>query len=206
MDNLIDWADRTYEKRTSSGREQIPPKKAPFYSISELHMIPPIDDQLYELFAPNLTVSMTPGLNINTMREPLLRALVQDMTEEEVKEFFEFRDADNADNQFKGEEDFFNYLKNKVASFKDNQGAIDKLKEKIRQNNIRLVTDESVFKITVQAQVNQATKLLQAWVQLSSPNKTGVKQPDHGQTATPAAMPSPTPPDAGLKVTFMRIL
>ena len=33
------------------------PKGAPFYDISELHMIPTMDDDLYDLFSPNSTAS-----------------------------------------------------------------------------------------------------------------------------------------------------
>jgi general secretion pathway protein K len=74
VDNIAGWADFSYERKSQTG--DIPMKRAPFYSLTELHMIPGMDDQLYELFAPNLTVSRTPGINVNTMTEATLRALL----------------------------------------------------------------------------------------------------------------------------------
>jgi hypothetical protein len=211
MDNLLAWADRTYEKKGSSGREDIKPKRAPFYSLSELHMIPPMDDQLYELFAPNLTVSTTPGINVNSMKRPTLRALIPQMTDEELDDFFKFRDSETEDNYFKSEDDFFKYVQDKVAAFRQDPEEIRRLREALAKRGIRLVTDETTFKITVRAEVNQAARLLEAWVTLLSQKDQGQPKdaPPPAGSPPPLSGPGPRtdePPKSGLKVTFMRII
>ena len=214
MDAVFSWADNTYEKRNSSGKEQIKMKKAPFYSVSELHMLPLIDDQLYELFTPGLTAATTPGINVNTITEATLRAIVPQMTVEETKKFFTDRDNEEEDNSFKDAEGFYKYLLTNVGSFRGSQVAIDQLKKSLAERHIQIVTEETQFKVTVQAVVNQSTCLTEAWVTLGATNQTGTPNPSSSAKAqAPGAPPAPSVPggansvaDPGLKITFMRIL
>jgi type II secretory pathway component PulK len=214
MDNLVAWADPSYERKQSMNDNNMAYKRGPFYSVTELHMLPGMDDQLYDLFAPTLTVSRTPGININTIPSNppvMLRAMVPQMTDDEVTEFFKFRDDPEQDNHFKDSDAFFTYLKNSVAAFKSDD-ALNKLKEDFKKRNIRIVTNETEFKITVKATVNQSTRLLEAWVTLTDEQGSKSTSNNKNQTNTPASSPSPTPnatpqtPDTGLKVNFMRIL
>jgi hypothetical protein len=194
--------------------DQVPLKRAPFYSLTELHMLPGMDDQLYNLFTPTLTVSRTPGININSMQEPVLRALFPQLTDQEVKDFFTFRDSQDEDNTFKDSDALFKYLSENVAAFKGNEDAINKIKQDFQKRNIRLVTEETEFKITVVATVNQSVRKLEAWVTLTdSQGKSTSSNKPQGSTPspTPSASPNPQssgnpPPDAGLKINFMRIL
>lgn len=216
MDHLVGWADPSYQKRTPArGKDEIPPKKGPFYSLSELRMLPGMDDRLYELFEPALTVSTTPGINVNTMGEATLRALVPQMSEEESKEFFKFRDSEEEDNLFKEPDDFFKYLQKGVAAFQGNEELINQLKQNLQKRNIRVVVDETEFKISVTAEVNQTMKRLEARVTLTG-KKTTTNNKTPGGAPSPTPTPSPTGAttqntgtpmaDPGLRVTFMRIL
>ncbi len=206
VDTIVAWADRTYERKGSDSADVVPMKRAPFTSVSELHMLPGMDDDLYSLLAPALTASTTPGINVNTMKENTLRALFPKITDEEVKDFFKYRDADDQDNSFKDEEDFFKYILKAITIFKGDQGEIDRFRQDLTRRNVRIVTDESEFKITVQAQVNQSVRTLEAWVTLSTP-ETPPKTPappanptnNDGKSANPTL-------DTGLKITFMRFI
>ncbi len=223
IDDLVDgiaaWADRTYEQKTPTGRESVPPKKAPFYSLNELHMVQGMDDPLFDLFSPNMTVATTPGINVNTIQEAAFRALVPRVTDDEVKEFFKFRDSQTQDNLFKKPEDFFKYLQANIAGFRNDAAEITRFETDLKARNIQIVTDETNFKITVTAKVGQATRVIEAWVTLSSPKTTGTNpaQPNQpGGPTTPVAPPAgavTTNQNAplidtrtGLRVTFMRIL
>lgn len=213
MDGLFAWADRTYQRTGNDSHDAIKAKKAPFYTLSELHMIPLMDDQLFNLFSPGLTVSLTNGININTMQETTLRALVPGMTDLEVKEFFNHRDATDADNTFNTPDDFYTYIQNSVAVFKQ-KSRIDELKKDLAAKKIQLIIEETQFKITVQAQMNQAVRTIEAWVTLNpapaSP-PTSNKPTNGGPPLPPPPPPQNSaaanpPPDSGLKITFMRIL
>jgi type II secretory pathway component PulK len=203
VDNLISWADATHE-RQSAPNSSFQPKGGPFYSLSELRMIEPMDDGLYEVLAPHFTVSAVPGLNVNTVKDTTLRAYFPQMTDEEVKEFFKFRDSTEQDNSFKNEEGFYTYIKSNVAAFRGSDREIETLKEEFKRRNIRIVTDETHFRVTVQATVNQATRLLQADVMVVPPQGPASQPPSSGGPPTDQVAAPPT--DSGLRITSMRIL
>lgn len=218
MYNIYAWADRTYQRPTSGNTDYVPLKQAPFYSVTELHMISPITDELYNLFTPTLTVQPTPGINVNTMTEFTLRALIPGLTQIEVDEFFKYRDSQDEDNNFTNQDDFFKYLTKNTQAYNTSQ-ATDGLKSNLTKRNIRLVTDETQFKITVRANQNQATRVIEAWVTL------GPAPPNQGSTQSGMVLPTPkpnpvagqggadttgggnaNPDDPGLKITYMRII
>lgn len=219
VDYLYAWVDRKYEGRFG-GRETIPPKQAPMFSLSELHMVYGVDDKIYDLFAPVLTTSLGQGININTMDAVVLQALIPVINEEEIKDFFEFRDSMEMDNLFKTPEDFFKYLLQNVSIFRGDAQEIERFKKQLAERRIELITDETQFKITVQAQVNQATQVLEAEVSLVPPRNTGTggpggTVPGNPNPTPPGQTPGDTPPggnpltpqsSSGLKVTSMRFL
>ncbi|MFL5812364.1 MAG: general secretion pathway protein GspK [Bdellovibrionia bacterium] len=213
MDTLVAWVDPTYERKQSGMGDHTYFKRGPFYSVTELHMLPGMDDQLFDLFSPNLTVSRTPGVNVNTIQEPVLRAMLPQLTDQEVTDFFKFRDDPEQDNHFKDSDSFFKYLSNSVAALKGDD-AMNKLKEEFKKRNIQIVTEESEFKITIKATVNQSVRTLEAWVSLMDDSKSSANaNKTQGNTPNPTPNASPSPnntqsqaPDTGLRLNFMRIL
>jgi len=212
VDNIIQWVEPTYQRR-SAAPQNFKPKGGPFFSLSELRMIQPMDDELYEVFAPHLTVSSTPGINVNTIKDLTLKAILPFMTDEEVKEFFKFRDAVEADNTFKTPEDFFKFIQGNVAALRNSEAELQKFKGTLKERNIRIVTDESTFKVTVRAKVNQATRQIEAWVRLKQAKPSTApgapeganNQANQNHQATPQDS-EPTQPDSGLSITSMRFL
>ncbi len=224
MDNIFGWIDPSFQPRNGSGRQVIPYKRAPFYSVSELRMIHPIDDGLYQLLAPLFTTNPTTGINVNTLEAPLLRALFPGVTDEEVEEFFKFRDSEEADNRFKDAQAFWTYIAKAFGSVGRSE---TELKQKFSSQGIYFIVDEETFKITVSAEVNKAMRVIEAWVSLvkpdsnsgrrqgntTNPNGAGGNgadgsgaQPQNpgGQDPAAANPNSTTTPNIGLKITFMR--
>jgi hypothetical protein len=204
MESLFAFADPAYESKVQPPSDAMTAKRAPFYSLSELRMIPGMEDSIYDLFAPALTASMTPGINVNTLKEPTLRALIPTITAEEIEEFFKHRDSEEQDNTFKAADDFFKYVGGAVQTFVKDPGELNRFKTGLQKRNIRIIVDESEFKITVTARVNQSTRVIEAWVTLNEPK--GRTPGTNANNPSAAAVPAPTQPDAGLRVTFMRIL
>jgi type II secretory pathway component PulK len=200
IDNLIQWVDPTYQ-RHSAASSTYKPKGGPFYSLTELRMVELLDDELFDVLAPNFTVSSTPGINVNTIKDLTLKALVPGMTKEEVDEFFKFRDSTEADNSFKSADEFFKYIQGNVAAFRNSESEIQKYKDSLAARSIRIITDESHFKVTVKATVNQASRLIEAWVTLKAP-----KTSTPAASGTPQTDGEPEAPDAGLRITSMRFL
>ncbi len=195
VDQIAAWTDRRYDRQSSPSRDLIPMKRAPFYSVSELHNLSTLDEDLYQVFAPHFTSSLTSAININMMREGVLRTLAPKITAQEVDAFFKFRDSDSADNYFKTGDDFYGYLLKSVSAYREKPKLVDELKDALKKRQVQLITDERLFKITVQATVNSATRTLQAWVTLAEP-----QAPAPPVNGVPAA-----PPDSGITITSMKI-
>jgi type II secretory pathway component PulK len=213
FDNLLAWVDFSHTPKNSSGRQTVPFKRAPFFSLSELRLIHPIDDALYDLLAPNFTTFSTPGINVNLIQEPMLRALLPGITDEEAKKFFEDRDSTEVDGKFKSGDDFFKWIEANVGAYKSST-TLDEFKTRLAKQGVQILTDETIFKITVVAEVNKATRILEAWVMLDAPpdakKKAGAQTgatpaPDTG--AVPGSTPGATTPPAnaaGLRLLHMR--
>jgi hypothetical protein len=151
------------------------------------------------------------------MTAATLHALVPQMTPEEVTEFIQYRDSEEQDNQFKSTDDFYKQLQTSVAAFKNNNNALEALKKNLSAFN--LLTDETQFKITIEAHVNNATRRIEAWVTLGDTTGGGTSQnnvnpPSTGASPKPQtavvdpnnpATNSVPPADSGLKITFMRM-
>lgn len=200
-DNILGWVDFNHQPKNGSGK-QLYYKKAPFYSMSELRMLHPIDDGLYDLLAPNFTTFSTPGVNVNKIAEAMLRAILTGITDEEVITFFKDRDSTEVDGTFNTADDFYKYVEKNVGAYKSST-ALDELKTKLAKQGIQILTDEEIFKITVTAEVNKATRTLEAWVLLvSDTDESGTqkKQAPSEDEGTPVAQPNA----AGLRLLYMR--
>jgi type II secretory pathway component PulK len=184
--------------------------------VSELRFLLEMDDTLYDLFAPALTVSLTPGINVNQMKEPTLRALLPGATAEEITKFFEFRDSELQDNSFRSADDFFKYLQQGFAFFRNDESEVRRYRENLDRRGVRIVTDETNFRITIRAEVGKATRVLEADVTLQdrrsatqNPNTPGLPAPPAPPPGTPGVPPisgpGPNQNPSGFKVTFMRI-
>lgn len=209
VENMVAWADKSYEGQNVSPDPVIPYKRAPYYSVSELHMVERMDDKLFDLLAPSFTASTTPGINVNTIEEPMLRALLPGITDEEVKEFFEYRDSSEQDNSFKDSKEFFQYLQTNIGVFRGDANEIKKFQELLTKRNIRIVVDETDFKIIVEAQVRTAKRTIEAYVTLegdgqgSSKSSTGKTGP---RVVGPGGAEQNQDKETGLRLTFMRVL
>jgi len=184
--------------------------------VSELHNLSLMDDDIYDLFAPNLTALPTQGVNINTMNESTLRALIPLMNKDELRDFFKYRDSPTEGSLFNKVDDFYKYLTTNVAAYKSNSQGLQKLQQDFSTRGIQLLTDESLFKITVQAKVNSSTRTIEAWVSVKPVSAAQqVPQPPagvnpttpqpSGATTTGQTQQQAAPPDSGLKITYMRI-
>ncbi|MBC7397617.1 MAG: general secretion pathway protein GspK [Bdellovibrionales bacterium] len=206
VEEILGWADLSYE----SPREQVsklPFKKAPFYNISELHYLQSMDDEVYELLSDQFAAGVASFINVNKIREPVLKGLVPQITDAEAKKFFEFRDSSgqaaadagapvkNAssgeDNSFKSADEFYKYLKDKVEYFKGSDTRITDLKNGLTQRGIQLTTDESNFLVHIEATVQQTKRILEAMVSIVE-NATPPTVP-----GAPGVIAAPTPLQGG---------
>ncbi|MBI2606260.1 MAG: general secretion pathway protein GspK [Deltaproteobacteria bacterium] len=160
------------------------PKEAPLYSMSELHLINGLDDNLYDVIEPLFTVYSTPGINVNSAGKTMFKALFPDASDEDIDGILRKRDDPDVGKPWESEEEFWKSVSD-VAAGKN----IEQLKERLKKANVKIVTDELSFKVSVVATHGLSTKRLEAYVILDAPEKkkpgtagTGATQGSGGQT------------------------
>ncbi len=207
-EDILAWNDLTYDSMRAQS-STLPYKRGPFYDVSELHFLPTVDDQIYNLLAPTYTAGVDSSINVNKIQQPALTALVPSMTTEEKKKFFEFRDktGDTQANEekteekkdeggpFKTDEEFFTYLSKNVASF-NSPTKVQEFKDSLLKRGLTIVVDESQFLVHIEASVNQTKRTLEAIVTVLKPRKPSITPGDS----------EPSKKRSSLKVVQMRFL
>lgn len=213
---ILAWADYKYDYRPGVYENEIRPKRIPFYSLSELHMIPLVDDRLFSVLEPAFTSNITGGINVNKIDADMLRTLVPNITPEESKQFFEFRDSKEADNSFKTPDDFYKFMISHVATLGSAFSSGDNMKKDFEGRGIMIVVDETEFKITIAAEVNRSVRTIEAWVSMVDkpkapttpvqPGNSAEKPPtDPNQTDTPLFGAGPVAKDPGLRIVLLKV-
>ncbi|MGE4233798.1 MAG: general secretion pathway protein GspK [Bacteriovoracia bacterium] len=156
------------------------PKNAPLYSLSELHLIPGMTDDIYDTIEPSLTVSATSGVNVNKIKAQTLHALMPELTDEELAQVMAKRDDPDAGQLWNSVEDFWSAISSTSAA-----RYVDQIKSRFDTAGIKLVTSEENFRIEIQATVGLSIKRLEAYVVLESKTNKNQKanQNQPGQIA-----------------------
>lgn len=141
---------------------QSKPKLAPFSSWSEVYSLPKWDDDLVELVKNEFTVHGAIMIDLNKMTAKLLRLILPNITDEEVKEFFEYRDDPEAPKFFNTLDDFKNYVVNigNIMSSDEFDERINKFKEK----GLKFGPSPSLFKVISSGTKGRATYTIEAYV------------------------------------------
>lgn len=114
-----DKRSRFSELNQLSGTDYYPPNRA-FRSIAELHMVPGMNDDFYDLLAPRVTIYGMKGINPNLASKEVLKSLDAGLTDEIVAEIVKRRDSENEGGPFKcdqngGSSDFWNFVQTRGA-------------------------------------------------------------------------------------------
>jgi len=119
VSHITDWidADRTallggdessyYRDLPSS--LYIPPNQ-PFKTMEELHMVKGMEDEIYDVLAPAITLYGGKGINVNYADKDLLMAIDAQITEEVAAEILKRREDVALGGPFKDEKDFFGFI------------------------------------------------------------------------------------------------
>lgn len=203
VDQLAAWSIPGYPGgKISQGEKKTTLKQAPFYHVSELFMVPGLEEELATSLQTLLSASPQCTLNINTASLEALWALFSELppssiTEEDVKQLIKYRDQ--MSQKFKDANAFFDWTQKNFSFFLQNQETWKEWKEQLSQKGIQIVTEETRFKISVEAKVGKSTKTIEMWVDLES-----ISQKD-GETLAKQRGLSLKYPYSGLRISFLRI-
>lgn len=169
------------------------PKKAPMTTFSEIYTIPRWDDDLVELIRNEFTVHGSLMVDLNTLTNKLLRILIPGISEDEEREFFEYRDDPDDPKYFNTINDFKSYIVN-IANIMS-QSEFDERFTKFEQQGLRFGPSPTLFQVQSVGEVGRATYNLTAYVIIPAvPDKIQV-QSDNNPNDPNAPFDPLTPDD-----------
>lgn len=121
VNNMIDWVDEDSESLNGGDEKRfypddrtgfIPPN-APFKTIEEVHMVAGMEDDIFKVLEPRITVYGSKGININYSPAEVLKALDPRIKDDVVKAIITRRSSLEEGGPFKSEDDFYGFLAQK---------------------------------------------------------------------------------------------
>lgn len=175
QDPLAQEAERNFQ--------EIPlaPKYGPLGSSSELYTIPGWNDELIELIKNEFSVYPSMQIDFNKLTANMLQILIPNITEEGIKEFFQWRDDPDKPQFINTKEDFKRYFTtqgNGVITETD----LDNRLKLFEKKGITFGSNPNLFKVVSEGSYNRSNYTLVAYVVL--PKSDPTKCPA-GQTGTP---------------------
>jgi type II secretory pathway component PulK len=174
--NLLAWMDPATEvdgenrdKKDYYARHEPEPygiKEQPLFHESELHMVKGFDDEIARIFGENFTTQFTSGINVNTATALLLRAIIPELTEADADSVLKRRADQSQGGNFKNEQEFWTYL----ATL----GEFSAAKARIEQQKLKLLGEETSYRVSVTGTSGQASS---TWTALVGPLPPQVAAP-----------------------------
>lgn len=196
QDPLADVAERNFQ--------QIPmtPKFGPLGSSSELYSIPGWNDELIELIQNEFSVYPNTQIDFNKLTANMLKILIPQMTEDEISDFFTWRDDPEQPQVINNLSDFKRYIVEQARKMDSDD--FDNRMKLFEQKGISFGANPNLFKIVSEGSYNRSNYTLVAYVVLPKSSTDQPKCPE-GQVGTPpnckpkdpdADAPPPPPPVA----------
>ncbi len=143
---------------------KITAKHGPMSTFSEIYLIPGWDDTLVELIRGEFDVFPTVMIDLNKLTENMLRLLLPTINDDEVKEFFQYRDNPEDPHFFNKLEDFKNYIVT-VANI-INENTFDEQFDKLKAQGIQFGAAPTLFRILSEGTMNRSVTTLVATVSM----------------------------------------
>lgn len=157
--------------------KRVTPKYAPLTSLSELYQLAGWDDAIVDLIKDKLSVHEVSVIPLNKLTDSQLKILFPDITKEQSKEFFKYRDGvqekkggseeedeDAKPHPFKSEKDFMDLIVNKLNIVEEKE-----YKEKVQEfekAGLRLDVAGKLYKVEVIGESGRSTYSLTAFIDL----------------------------------------
>ncbi len=188
------------EAESNFQRIPLTPKFGPLGSGSELFAIPGWNDELIELIQNEFSVYPNTQIDFNKLTANMLKILIPTMTEDDVREFFIWRDDPEQPKFINSKADFKRYIveQERLLSETDFDSRLKLFEDK----GISFGSNPNLFKIISEGSYNRANYTLVAFVVLPK-NETNAQAPcPQGQVGAPpncrplnpGEVPPPQPP------------
>ncbi len=169
QDPLAGEAEATFQ------RVPLAPKFGPLSSSSELFSIPGWNDELIELIQNEFSVYPSTQIDFNKITSNMLKILIPTLTEEDIKEFFIWRDDPEQPRYINSKADFKKYIVDQERLMNDND--FEERMKQFEQKGFTFGSNPNLFKIVSEGTFNRANFTLVAYVALPKNAPTVVKNP-----------------------------
>jgi type II secretory pathway component PulK len=180
QDPLAGESEATYQ------RVPLAPKFGPLSSSSELFSIPGWNDELIELIQNEFSVYPSTQIDFNKITSNMLKILIPTLTEEDIKEFFIWRDDPEQPRYINSKADFKKYIVEQERLMNDTD--FEERMKQFEQKGFTFGSNPNLFKIVSEGSYNRANYTLVAYVVLPKNAPTIVTNPG----AQPGTQPGAT--------------
>ena len=160
-------------------KEQITPKHAPLSSLDELYLLQGWPDDIVDLVKDSLTVHETHSIPVNEIVKSQLEALFPELTEEQIDQFFKYRDGNPEEEwepaPFQNVRDFKNLM---VGELNIGEEVYDQRAEELERAKMKFGVVGKLYKIVSRGNFNRVDYILTAFVEIPvAPPKKKPKPP-----------------------------
>lgn len=163
------------------------PKFGPLSSASELYVIPKWTDELIELINNEFSVYPSSQIDFNKITANMLRILIPNITDDELRDFFVWRDDPEQPRFLNNKEDFKKYVVGQARLM--NETDFDNRMKQFEEKGFTFGANPTQFKIVSEGTYNRANYTLVAYVVLpttaSTQQGTNTSKCPEGQIGTP---------------------
>jgi hypothetical protein len=191
QDPLAGEAESTYQ------RIPLSPKFGPLSSASELFSIPGWNDELIELIQNEFSVYPSTQIDFNKITSKMLKILIPTLTDEDIREFFLWRDDPEQPRYLNSKADFKKYIVDQERLMNDTD--FEERMKQFEQKGFSFGSNPNLFKIVSEGTYNRANYTLVAYVVLPQNAPTVPRpgtQPGTQTGGQPGTQPG-TQPGAG---------
>lgn len=178
------------EAETNFQRIPLTPKFGPLSSASELYAIPGWNDELIELIQNEFSVYPSTQIDFNKLTANMLKILIPSMTEDDVREFFLWRDDPEKPQFINTKEDFKKYIVTQERLMQETD--FNNRLKLFESKGITFGSNPNLFKIVSEGSYNRSIYTLVAYVVLPKSEPAVTKCPE-GQIGTPPNCRLPNP-------------
>ncbi|MCO4755043.1 MAG: general secretion pathway protein GspK [Bacteriovoracaceae bacterium] len=144
--------------------QEIPmsPKNAPMASFSEVYSLPNWDDDLVDLIRREFTVHGALMIDLNKITDKTLKLLLPDLMDEDIKDFFEYKNDPQNPVFFNSLDDFKKYWVQQANVIGDED--FTKIFEKFEAQGLKFGPSPTIFKVISEGLMGRASYKLTAYV------------------------------------------
>lgn len=147
---------------TAFADKEITPKRAPLISSQELYTLPTWPDAIVDLLQNEFTVHGAIMIDLNKITDKLLKLLIPDIMDEDIDEFFKYKNDPDDPKYFNSLNDFKNYIV-KIGNLMT-EANFDERFTNFKKEGLVFGQTPSLFKIICSATVGRSTYKITAFV------------------------------------------